>query len=663
MEESIDEKILVYKCPYVKCKAFYYKFVFLINHLSNVYHDFEENLYEIKCPIENCNLLIDNRKLSTVSNNHISLSILKDHCKSVHKKNVKKTLAVSKDIYSTQTIENYIKAKYKPREIFNKTDNVLLRSVNLFDLLYSDSEIGRILKNKLTENCLLIQDKNMYKCQIWGCYKEYDSKLLYRAHINTHKHSMSNLIYHANKNFKIDFEKLLIELRFFDTSFKVEKIPHVLENEKDFFWSILFKNDFNQSTKTPAKAQCRAEPDLRDNKLLEEYKWETFKLAYDSIDEMSSIEGIIENVWYKGSEYKIEKSKIFPNYEYLNLKECITFAVMTINPNPVIVIGTKKNFEFDYFGKFDSNSSKIYILDENFNLIEKIEFNCGYPRKVLLEDEKNHEIIYVLFSDGIIRKLEFKNNFFDFKPLDCGNIIDFEIVDNKTIVCTDGQVVYKLVEGKMVAKTEYFDSVINSLCIRTRIRDGFPLHNDTNQKLDCDEMLSDIKQKTSRNFIYFSTVNGNIYSVDENLDNKLSLLKNYYTNNLIYIERDDEIVITNHMYEKTRLLIVCETFAKTRGLVDSIIYSLHRTNTGYLFGLNDGSVKFLRKCKSKRGLETLFKFVQKGNILFILDTINEREYVKEKKFECLVKKVCQHNKSIFVFLKCGIIFKFLLNKI
>lgn len=175
-------------------------------------------------------------------------------------------------------------------------------------------------------------------------------------------------------------------------------------------------------------------------------------------------------------------------------------------------------------------------------------------------------------------------------------------------------------------------------------------------------MLTDLKFKTSRNFIYFSTVNGHVYSVDEKFENKLSLIKSFYTHRLVYIEFDDEILFTDQMNNVTKLLTVNETYARTKNLFYSNFYSVQRIQSGYLFGEYDGNLKYLKKSGNKNVLHNMFKFVKKGNCFLILDTSEEIEYIKDPDFSCLIVEICQIDKTIFLFLKCGIIFKFLLNK-
>lgn len=539
---------LVYKCPFDNCKVNYLKLNHLLHHIENSYHEGIPILKYIECPVLSCKFKHEDdlpvrRKKKTSELEH-----LYSHIETAHTDKHKECFKIVNEICKQEILFNRPSLNISPGNLF-VTCNIekIFKKVSLRSLISYHTELGKLVMKMMGNSCLMVNNNEYFVCKVWGCDKEYEGKGVYKAHITTHKHSISKVISEGTDKAKLNFDLVLQELRFFDSVFTIDGIPQYLRCEKDFLYPILFKNDI-RSTNIPA-----IDKELEDTKLI---SLDNFKKKYDeSTDEFIYI---IENIWYKDRIYKDISGKIFPNFRYYNFKESITCGRI-LEDQKLIFIGTKQSFVSDILGHFSSVCSRIYVLDYEFVLQDIIELSYGYARKIL----KNSHSLLILFSDGIIRKLNYKNNevvkkdnydIIDYEPR---STIDFDILNDNTIICTDGLVLYKLIDGKIISKSGYLDSFIVSICIRKQTKNEISYTQNTMDENT--SLIQNLKMKTSTNQVCCSTVNGCIYSFDTDFNNRLLLVKNFYSQKIIYCDKEDVLFFTNHMYLSTKMLIIEDT--------------------------------------------------------------------------------------------------------
>lgn len=649
LTEDISE--LAYKCPFDNCKANYFNIKHLLHHIENSYHEGYPILKYMECPVLSCNFKYEDdlpvRRKKKIS----ELDGLFSHIETCHKEMYKDCFNISNEIYKQEAFFNRPPLNISSDNLLITSDiEKIFKKISLRSLIIYNTEFGKLLMKMMDNSCLMVNNKDYFVCKVWGCDKEYELKGVYKAHITTHKHSISKVISEATDKVKLNFELILQELRFFDSVFTIEGVSQYLRCEKDFLYPISFKNDI-RSTSIPEDKK-----ESEDTKLI---SLDNFKKIYDeSTDEILPI---IENIWYKDKVYEENSGKIFPNFRYFNFKESITCG-RVLEDQKLIFVGTKQNFVSDILGQFSSACSRIYVLDYELCLQDIIELSYGYVRKIL----KSADSLLVLFSDGKIRKLKYKNkqndkkDNYDIIEYESERIIDFENIDDNTLICTDGLVLFKIIDGKIVFKSGYLDSFIVSICIRKQIKKEISY---TQSTLDENtSLIQNLKMKTSNNQVCCNTVNGCIYSFDTDLNNRLLLIKNFYSQKIIYCDKEDVIFFTNHMYMSTKMLIIEDTYAKTRTVSDSLSYSFCNTRYGFLFGQFDGILAKIGKASKRTAPNNLFRFVKKGNNLFILDTKTEMDYVNDSQNHSLICEVFEVDRYVYVFLRSGVLFRFYLNK-
>ena len=647
MDKNNKEE-LVYKCLYIQCKAFYNDKLDLDNHLINSYHNNNVKVYSLKCPVKKCDFIIDDRESKEYCEKDDDLRLfLTHHMNLCHINILAKALDVFDEVNIIKNKQYNDITPISKDKLFNKN---LIEDVYIKDLLSCNSELGKMLLKMHEGYCLIIKEGKYYKCKIWGCCMIFVSKKAYKLHILRYKHLLSKIVNINSNECTLNFNVLLEELNYFKKVFAVSGIIQFFGDENDFLGPILFKNDL--TTDNSVVGCVYNSNGIVNNHIA------SAKSILESINEETLSFENIEIIFYKNTEYNDLSASIGSGLFYRNIKECITHCLFVKIKNPLFLVCTKDNFTPDFFYKFESCSARIYFLDLSLKILDKFEFNFGFVRKMIVDTKENSLSVFILFSDGVIRKFNFKDKNYDFIPLDVFNIIDFEVMEKDTIICTDGKLLFKCVKTKIVKQSDFFDSFINSICIRTNVQDNSLL-----PPLECDNMLTDLKTKTSTNIVCCSTVNGYIYSVDTNLKNRLSLLKSFYTHKIIYLQEDDEILYTNQLGLATKLLTIEKTYTKTKTLKNSLFYSVCRSKTGLIFGQYDGQLIFLRKNRKKAQPKNLFYFVKKGSYFLILDKQEDINTVDLTDNKCLIINILRYDKHIYLFFKCGIILKFFSSKL
>lgn len=599
----------VYKCIYVKCLSYYKKKSYLKDHLNKINH-FENIEKNYKCAVVNCNC----------SFNSFSDLLIHD---TIH-------YNCNKD--KSYRIYNVIK-KYYNKICSKKYENEIFL-INLNNK--EQNKIEKILINYFQNNMLYIYVDKVFKCNIPGCQKIFNSKLVYKMHIKTYIHSLDKLISSLDDNIE-NFDLKINE----NIIFTIKNVSHWLFTEKDWIQCINFKNDLNNS---------KIEKDsyiLNCNNKHNEFLY-------------------IKNVIYKNK--CTDKISEFFNecFGFYNIKECITCACKVYDMS-FIVVGTKMNFNNINYANSDDTKGKLYTFTVNLKLVDIISIDIGFILKIMTSPDTNSSL-FCLSSDGKIRKYVYNNKYscvFCYNTLNC---IDFLVIENEIIYWTDGLQIFKMIKGENKNKSGYFDSFVNSLIFRKRILKN-NLHHDS-----CNEIYNEsdqnynlnvnnnffnvLKNKIKSYFIICNTVNGNIFALDKDLKDRISLMKNFYTHNVIYSEITDSIFFTNQLYNTTKILFIENTYVKTKFVVQIPFYSCFEDKEGIYLGGYSGTVQRL-KYRNKKYKNTFnVRFIKKENDIFVLDDEIESNI---NNLECCIIDLLKFDYYLFIFLKCGLIFKVYVN--
>lgn len=624
----------VYKCIYLKCKAYYKKKEFLKDHLIKINH-FENTEKNLKCAFYSCNY---------VTNKYTDLFVHNSNHPGYDKD-------VLKEIYDF--LKHMLNFENNPKKYENST------FCNLkCEMQYT---LHNLFLKHFNMNMIFTYKDNKYRCLIPGCQKMFTSREIFKMHIKTYFHSIDKFLSILDKNCRIFLNENCENIF-------IENVALWLFNEKDWVHSIQFRNDLNKSKDENLSS-------IKHNKKADEIPY-------------------INTVYYK-KFFSDKISEFFhENLGFYNLKECITCACKISNMS-LIVIGTKTNFTKIDYANLNITDGKLSFFNLNLKLLEFISFDYGFPIKIIASIKS---AFFCLFSDGKIRKFLYENTFSCIFCYDTEKCLDFAVVENEIIYWTDGLQIFKMIDGINIIKSGYFQSFINCLLVRTRllkenlsfdannkdsecckkintISDNYDFllnteHNNLNainKNIDDktiasfknnENFFNDLKNKTNSYFILCNTVNGNIFALDKNLQNKISLIKNFYTHKIIYSEISDSVFFTNQLYNSTKILIIEDTYVKTKFVNQTPFYSCFEDKDGIYFGDFYGTIKRL-KYKNKKYKNTLYlKIVKNQSSIYFYEDENESY---NNHLECCVIDILKCNYFIFVFLKCGIFFRVCVN--
>lgn len=630
-KKTTENETRVYKCPYVDCDSFFKNYTPLKEHLKNTRHDSKDLI--IKCPLRSCPKPYQCDEHTDIRNS---------------------TLAIIK-LNIEKLIEN----------IRNDINNVCIS-----ELQKERSTISLIIKSFVINGAVRVFEGEFFYCRVLGCGKKYKAFFGYEYHISHYKHSLAEVISEYSRTNKIQIDETKIKQELSDeryiNGFILEDVRHYSSEERSIILQIEFKNDFYNVDKKRDKFIKRKKLKDYDTSYISKYTGEV------------SNNSLIHNVIYKGEHFDKKSGKMAFGLFFYNIYEFIS-SVYFDDQSKKIYVSTKSTITPDILFEFKAFPSRVYIFDLDLNLINTVSSNFGSPLKIRRTKENEY---FVLFKDGRIRKVNIED-FSLIEELCLDQIIDFEMFDGDTVLCTDGKRLYKVKDNEVVNTSSYFPNAINCIVMRPKERNspedllihknrtGFinepHVRKNIKDKLyvineDENKMLNEIREKLRTYTIYCSTVEGGIFALNDDLSDIFDVLF-CFTSKLIYMPHFDVFIVTDSMNDKTKVLSIKDEFIKTHLVFDRMVHLSVSVYSTIVFAGYNASVYQTYFNYNKIKKVELIKFYRADADLLILDHSEEYAMLPSREsfdYSTLIVEVFEHDHYLFIFLASGVVVKKLL---
>ncbi|KAF9764219.1 hypothetical protein NGRA_0732 [Nosema granulosis] len=613
-----------YKCPFRECEEEWKDFESLKEHIVETEHGTKDML--VKCPVSMCDGSVE-CKLHFDWKNTKFLRIMR---------RLRKTIDSIKNKYYNLTVEELIKER---------------------------DTIATIIKSFVINGSVTINQEEFFSCRVRGCNKKYKALLGYTYHIAHYRHSLAEMITEYSNINKSEIDELKIKAELADekyiNGFNLVDVEHKYSPKHSFTAPLEFKNDFHNID--PKKDKFISKKKI-------EYLDVSFVAKYNApLTENSLIHKLI----YKGEVFDSKTAKLAFGMFFYNISEFI-LSVYFDNQSRNIFVCSKSSKVPDVLYDFKAHPSRIYTFDTNLQLIKTINFDYGAARKIVRSCNLYH---FILFKDGKLRKINL-NDGSCLEEIHRDGIVDFELLNDDTILCSDGKRLYKIKNNEIIHTSDYLPCAANSIVLKQPDKEIKPFmftkkqtKHDNSKNLNNkfyvvnddeeNKMLNEIREKLDTYNIYCTTVEGEILAFKEDLTDMISVLYSF-TSKLLYFPKFDVFVITDTMNNKSKVLTVNKEFIRTHLFLENNIHCSSVVFNTIVSGGYDGTVYQSYFNYNKVKNTELVKFHRSGSDLLMLDHIDEYAVLSPREgydYSTLIVDVLEYDHYLFIFLSSGIILK------